>query len=203
MQFRSLIAVPAAALALCAPGLASAQAQSPTARTGDEWRMPYQRGFWGHAGISLGQSKLRASCPAPADCDDNDQAARLYAGGRFNNAIGLEVGLLHTGRFRRGGGDTDGYGIDLALVAGVPIGSNSAIFGKLGAIYSRMDVNGSPGLVQTGAERDWGARYGIGGQIGFTPQWALRADWDRFKVGLPGGREDLDTIMLGVQYTFR
>jgi hypothetical protein len=43
----------------------------------------------------------------------------------------------------------------------------------------------------------------MGGQIGLTPQWAIRADWDRFKVGLPGGREDLDTVMLGVQYTFR
>src|SRR5918999_5534566 len=201
MPVRTKIALTAAAFALAAPGLATAQAQSPTARTGDDWRMPYQSGFWGHAGLSVGQSELDASCPAGAPCDDKDQAARLYFGGRFNNALGLEVGFLHTGRFRRGGGDTDGYGIDAALVAGVPIGANSAIFGKLGAIYSRMDVNGN--LVQTGAERDWGARYGIGGQVGLTPQWAIRADWDRFKVGLPGGREDLDTIMLGVQYTFR
>lgn len=207
MHFRNIVAATAAAVAaLSASGLASAQSQSPTARTGtdwSQWRMPYQSGFWGHAGISLGQSELDASCPAPADCDDTDQAARIYFGGRFNNAVGLEVGFLHTGRFRRGGGDTDGYGIDLALVAGFPIGANSAIFGKLGTIYSRMDVNGNDALIRTGSERDWGWRYGIGGQIGLTPQWAIRADWDRFEVALPGSKPDLDTVMLGVQYTFR
>ena len=204
MHFRTALALTTTAVALAVSGLAAAQSRSPTDPSGsDTWRMPYQSGFWGHAGISLGQSKLDASCPAPADCDDTDQSARLYFGGRFNNAIGLEVGFLHTGRFGRGGGDTDGYGIDAALVAGFPIGSNSAIFGKLGTIYSRMDVNGDAALVQTGSERDWGWRYGIGGQLGLTPQWALRADWDRFEVALPGGREDLDTVMLGVQYTFR
>jgi OmpA-OmpF porin, OOP family len=207
MPYPTLTAFAAAVVALAASGLASAQSASPTSRTAhpaDTWRMPYQSGFWGTAGLSVGQSKLDASCPAPADCDDTDQAFRLHFGGRFNNAIGLEIGLLHTGRFGRGGGDTDGYGIDAALVAGFPIGANSAIFGKLGTIYSRMDVNGNaaPGF-QTGAERDWGWRYGIGGQIGLTPQWAIRADWDRFEVALPGGREDLDTVMLGVQYTFR
>jgi opacity protein-like surface antigen len=205
MRYPHLTAL-AAAFALALPGAASAQSSSPTARTthaADTWRMPYQSGFWGTAGLSVGQSELDASCPAGFDCDDTDQAFRLHFGGRFNNAIGLEIGLLHTGRFRRGGGDTDGYGIDAALVAGFPIGSNSAIFGKLGTIYSRMDVNGNSAVIQTGSERDWGWRYGIGGQIGLTPQWAIRADWDRFEVALPGGREDLDTVMLGVQYTFR
>jgi hypothetical protein len=164
--------------------------------------MPYQSGFWGTAGLSVGQSKLDASCPAGFQCDDKDQAFRLHFGGRFNNAIGLELGLLHTGRFQRGGGETDGYGLDAALIAGFPIGANSAIFGKLGAIYARTDVDG-PALTETGSEKGFGGRYGIGGQIGLTPQWALRADWDRYRLKFRDGKEDLDTVMLGVQYTFR
>jgi hypothetical protein len=200
MNFRNISVLAVTALGLAVPGLALAQTATSTTTT-DSWRMPYQRGFWGHAGLSFGQSKMKDACISGFSCDDKDQAYRLYAGGRFNNAVGLEAGLLNMGKYNRGGGRTDGWGLDVALVAGIPIGANSAIFGKLGAIYSRMDVNGN--LVQTGAERDWGARYGIGGQVGLTPQWAVRADWDRFKVGLPGGREDLDTIMLGVQYTFR
>jgi hypothetical protein len=202
MYVRSTIAASAAALVLTLPGLAAAQAQSPTARTGDDWRMPYQSGFWGTAGLSVGQSELDASCPAGFQCDDKDQAFRLHFGGRFNNAIGLELGLLHIGRFQRGGGESDGYGIDAALVAGVPIGANSAIFGKLGAIYARTDMDG-PAFAETGSERGWGGRYGIGGQIGLTPQWALRADWDRYRLKFRDGKEDLDTVMLGVQYTFR
>ena len=205
MHFRTANAVAVAVLGLALSGMASAQSRSPTAPTGpasDGWRMPYQSGFWGHAGLSLGQSKLDDACVAGFDCDDTDQAARLYFGGRFNNALGLEIGLLHIGRFQRGGGETDGYGIDAAFVAGFPIGANSAIFGKLGAIYARTDTDG-PGFVETGSERDWGVRYGIGGQIGLTPQWAIRADWDRYRLPLPGSDENLDTVMLGVQYTFR
>jgi OOP family OmpA-OmpF porin len=211
MHFRPLTAVSIAALGLAVSGFASAQTTtSPSTTTStsttDTWRMPYQRGFWGHAGASIGQSKMDDACagfPGTFACDDKDQAFRVYAGGRFNNAVGLEVGVMNPGQFDRGGGETDGWGADLALVAGVPIGANSAIFGKAGFLYSRMEVTGTAPGLRTGKERGFGPRFGIGGQIGFTPQWALRADYDRFRIPLVGGKEDVDTLMLGVQYTFR
>ena len=203
MHHRTLTAVAIAALGLAASGIASAQTSTPSTTT-DTWRMPYQSGFWGHAGLSFGQSKFKDGCVSGFACDDKDQAFRLYAGGRFNNAVGLEAGLFNMGKFHRGGGDTDGWGLDLALVAGIPIGANSAIFGKLGAIYARTEAEGSAAAPFTrGKERGFGPRYGIGGQVGLTPQWALRADWDRFRMPLPGSKEDIDTLMLGVQYTFR
>jgi OmpA-OmpF porin, OOP family len=205
MHSRTLTAVAIAALGLAASGIASAQSTTTTtSTTTDTWRMPYQRGFWGHAGLSFGQSKMDDACVAGFSCDDKDQAFRLYAGGRFNNAVGLEAGLMNIGKFDRGGGRTDGWGLDLALVAGVPIGANSAIFGKLGAIYARTEVDGvAVPDFDRGKERGFGPRYGIGGQVGLTPQWAVRADWDRFRMPMPGGKEDIDTLMLGVQYTFR
>jgi hypothetical protein len=209
MHFRTLSAVSIAALGVAASGFASAQTttspstSTSTTTTTDTWRMPYQRGFWGHAGASIGQSKMDDACFAGTPCDDKDQAFRVYAGGRFNNAVGLEVGVMNLGQFDRGGGETDGWGADLALVAGIPIGANSAIFGKAGFLYSRMEVSGTAPGLQRGKERGFGPRFGIGGQIGFTPQWALRADYDRFRIPLPGGKEDVDTFMLGAQYTFR
>jgi hypothetical protein len=187
-------------LGIAAPSFAQSQPQT----TDDTWRMPYERGFWGHAGLSVGRGDLDASCPAGFGCDLRDHRVwRAYAGGRFNNAIGLELGAINIGDYSRGGGVTDGWGLDFALVAGVPIGANSAIFGKLGAIYARTEVTGvAPGFA-TGKEQDLGLRYGVGAQIGFTPKWALRADWDRYDLPLPGGREELDVFLLGVQYTFR
>jgi OmpA-OmpF porin, OOP family len=158
----------------------------------ESWRMPYERGFWGHAGLSVGRAEVDV-----AGTDEKSDFWRLYAGGRFNNAVGLEVGGLRFGDFGQGGIETDGYGLDFALVAGFPIGANSAIFGKLGAVWARTETAGA------GSERGWGPRYGIGGQLGLTPQWALRADWDRYDVKFVGGREDVDTLTLGVQYTFR
>jgi opacity protein-like surface antigen len=189
-------------LALAAAVAAPAFAQSTTPPS-DTWRMPHERGFWGHAGFSFGQSKLDIRCPSGFSCDDKDQFWKLYAGGRFNNAIGLEVGVMNFGKFAAGGGETDGWGADAALVAGIPIGANSSIFGKLGLVYARMETSGiAPGF-ETGKERGFGARWGVGAQVGLTKQWALRADFDRYRVPLPGDHEDVEALTLGVQYTFR
>jgi OOP family OmpA-OmpF porin len=205
MHFRNIAALSLATLGIAAPALALAQQTSAPPRAPDSWRMPYERGFWGHAGVNFGQSKLKAgdSCISGFRCDEKDQTFRLYAGGRMNNAVGLEAGLFNIGTFTRGGGETDGYGVDLTLIAGVPIGANSAVFGKLGAAYARTEVEGSAPGLDTGTERGWGPRYGIGAQVGLTPQWAARVDFDRYRLDFAGGREDVDAITLGAQYTFR
>jgi hypothetical protein len=182
-------------LALAAPAFAQQT---------DTWRMPHERGFWGHAGASFGQSKLDDICRSGFSCDDKDQAFKLFFGGRFNNTFGLELGVLNIGKYAAGGGETDGWGADAALMAGVPIGANSAIFGKLGVIYARTEVSGVPGPgFSTGKERGFGGRWGVGGQLGLTKEWALRADFDRYRIPTPGDHRDLETLMLGVQYTFR
>lgn len=207
MHYRIVTAAALAAAGLAFSGVASAQTATSSTTT-DSWRMPYQSGFWGHAGLSIGRGELDTSCIPGTGCDLKDsRALRAYAGGRFNNAVGLELGALNIGDYSRGGGRTDGWGIDLALIAGFPIGANSSIFGKLGTVYTRTDVTGSPAGIaaglRTGEESGWGPRWGLGAQVGLTPQWAVRLDWDRFQVQLPAGDDDLDTLMLGVQYTFR
>jgi OOP family OmpA-OmpF porin len=191
-------AILALGLGLAAPSFAQSQPQ-----TMDTWRMPYERGFWGHAGISFGQSKLDdLDCSAAFSCDDKDQAFKLYAGGRFSNIFGLEVGVLNIGKFAANGGEADGWGADVALLAGIPIGANSAIFGKLGVIYARTELSAAVGG-DTGKERGFGGRWGVGGQLGLTKEWALRADYDRYRLPFPGDHRDLETMMVGVQYTFR
>lgn len=188
-----------AALALATPALA----QTQTTTTTDTWRMPYERGFWGHAGVSFGQSKFDLTCPAGFGCDDKDQFFKAYAGGRFNNAVGLEVGVLNFGKFSAGGGETDGWGADAAIVAGIPIGANSSIFGKLGVVYARTEVSAATPAIATGKERGFGGRWGVGAQVGLNKEWALRADFDRYRIPLPGDHEDVEALTLGVQYTFR
>lgn len=179
----------------------AAAAQASSARGG--WTMPYERGFWGHAGISLGQGRLDATCPPGSGCDDTDQAFRIYGGGRFNNTFGGEIAYIKLGDFNRGGGETDAEAWDLALIAGFPFGNNWSIFGKLGAAYTRITVSGTAPGLQTGSANGWGARYGLGLQAGITQNWSIRADWDRYRFKMPGERENIDTLMAGVQYSFR
>jgi len=193
------------ALASLLAGLAvSAPSFAQTTRPDDTgWRMPHERGFWGHAGVSAGKSELDVDCTPGLACDTDSATLRAYAGGRFNNAVGMEIGFVNFGKFDINGGDTDGWGADLALVAGFPIGANSAVFGKVGAVYSRMEVDAAAPGLPSGKERGFGPRFGVGGQVGLTPNWALRADLDRYRLSFPGGKEDVDALTLGVQYTFR
>jgi OOP family OmpA-OmpF porin len=187
----------AVAVGAALPGASSAQQD-----TG--WSMPYERGFWGHAGLSLGQSELDINCPAGSPCDDTEQAFRAFAGGRFSNVFGGEIAYIKFGDFTRGGGETDVEGVDLALMAGIPFANNWSVFGKLGGIYTQVDVTGTaPGLA-TGGENGWGPRAGVGLQMGLTRNWAIRADYDRYRIKVPGnGRENVDTFLIGAQYTFR
>ena len=195
-------AIGALALALAVP----AQAQTTsTGASADTWRMPYQRDWWGHAGISIGQGELSTDCgPSGQSCDLEDQHLRVYAGGRFNNTFGGEVAYLDFGDYNRGGGQTDAQGLNFSLLAGFPIGSNSSIFGKLGMGYTRTSVTAAPGSgIQTGNANGWGPSIGLGAQVGLTDNWALRADIDRYRFKLPEGRNTMDTFTVGVQYTFR
>jgi OOP family OmpA-OmpF porin len=197
MKFSALSIL--AGLVLAAPVLAQSTGTPPS----DPWRMPHERGFWGHAGVSFGQSKLDISCPAGFACDDKDQFLKAYAGGRFSNIFGLELGVMNFGKFQSGGGEMDGWGADASLVAGVPLGENSAIFAKAGVIYARTEVSATAPGVITGKERGFGGRWGVGAQLGLSKEWALRADFDRYRLALPGSHEDLEALTLGVQYTFR
>lgn len=194
MKIRTVVLV---ALGAALPTLATAQSTSSSGG----WTMPYERGFWGHAGISAGGARLDVTCPPTSVCDDDDQAFRIYGGGTFKGMFGGEIGWIKFGDFTRAGGSTDASGWDLALTAGVPFGTNWRVFGKLGAVYSDVDVTGVG--IPTGSDNGWGARAGLGLQMGITDNLALRADVDRFRIKVPGGRENVDSFLVGVQYTFR
>ena len=200
-RFIAVTSIATLAGVMAAASSAFAQ-QSSSPPAGDSWNMPYQSGFWGTAGFSLGRSKLHAPCPAGNECDLRDNSAwRAYLGGKFNNTFGAEIGLLDLGSWDRGGGTSKSRGLDLALIAGVPIGQSSSVFGKLGATLMRTDVSGT-GLT-TGRESGWGPRIGIGAQIGLTPNWAVRLDADRYRIDFPGSTQNVDSYMVGVQYSFR
>ena len=169
----------------------------------DSWRMPYERDFWGtgHVGAQIGQTRSEFACPT-GGCEDNTTAVKLFAGGKFNNTFGGEISYFRTQDFDRpaaAGGDISVYALNFGLLAGIPLGANSSVFGKLGLMYGHTEVgSGTSG-------NGWGPSYGLGAQIGITRGWALRADWDRYRFKLPAGggdRENVDAFMIGAQYTF-
>jgi hypothetical protein len=185
-------------------GVPAAMAQQSSGGMMSGLRMPYERAFWGHVGASLGRSEINIDCPAGGNCDLKDQAFRIFGGGRFNDAIGGEVGFIKFGDFSLPGGEIDSKALDFTLIAGIPFATNWSIFGKLGAVYARTSVTGTPPAgTQTGKESGWGPRFGFGIQMGLNENWAIRADIDRYRIKYPGDRDTIDTMTIGAQYSFR
>ena len=164
-----------------------------------------QDAFYGHVGASYGRARLDADCPGIAlDCDRTQNAWKVFAGSRFNKWFGGEISYLRADNFKRGGGDTDVQLVNLGLLAGIPFGLNSSLFLKGGVLWGHTEQTGLALGLDAGSQNGWGPSYGVGAQIGVTKGWALRIDADRYRPKFAGGtgRENLDTVMLGVQYTF-
>lgn len=185
-----------AAIGLMACGSAFAQSGN---------RAPWRGDFWGYAGASGGESKFRAEC-ASTDvfaCDKRDTAFKVYAGGKINEVLALEIGYTDFGKIRASGGDTDAWAVPLSLVAGFPLGERFGVFGKVGGLYGRTDVTASAStLLDTGHKSGWGWTYGAGATFALSPQWQIRADWDRYKLDFVGGERDIDMLSAGVQFRF-
>ena len=164
-----------------------------------------QDAFYGHVGASYGRARLDADCPGIAlDCDRTQNAWKVFAGSRFNKWFGGELSYLRADNFKRGGGDTDVQLVNVGLLAGIPFGLNSSLFLKGGVLWGHTEQTGLALGPDAGSQNGWGPSYGVGAQIGVTKGWALRIDADRYRPKFAGstGRENLDTVMLGVQYTF-
>src|SRR5438105_11164758 len=166
-----------AALAIAASGAALAQ---PT-----DYRAPWRGDFWGYIGASGGESKFRTECDRTLTllaCDHKDTGWKVYAGGKMNDLLGLEVGYTDFGRIQASGGQTKAWAVPITLVAGAPIGRFN-VFGKVGGVYGRTDVDVAPSSIfDRGRKNGWGWTYGAGGGFNITRAVQLRADWDRYKL---------------------
>src|SRR5678815_2545480 len=172
-----------------------------------DYRAPWRGDFWGYVGASAGESKFRADCNNSVsnffECDKRDTGFKVYAGGKMNDFLGLEVGYTDFGKVAASGGETEAWAIPVSLVAGAPLGQRFGIFGKIGGLYGRTDVSADAStLLNTGHKNGWGWTYGAGATFAITPALQLRADWDRYKLDFVVGERDVDMLSAGLQFRF-
>ena len=187
-----------------------------------------------YVGASAGESRTSSKGGSQADqlldlgfddasssVDDKDTAYRIHAGYQFHRYLAVEAGYVDLGRTSihstvqpTGSLDTriKAKGFDLSAVGMLPLGEQFMVFARIGAFAAetRASFSGSGSVAlssgeETQKKRTTGAVYGIGATYNFTPQLALRAEWNRYqKIGndLTGGEFDAKTLTAGIQYRF-
>lgn len=172
-----------------------------------QYNKPWRGDFWGYIGVNAGESKYRNECNRTItlfECDKTDTGFKIYAGGRFSEVLGIEVGYTDFGKISVLGGETEAWAVPITLTANLPLGERFNVFAKGGGLYAKTDVSVdlTDSISARGDKNGWGWTYGVGASFAVTPQLHIRADWDRHRLDFVGGREDVDMLSAGVQFRF-
>ena len=140
--------------------------------------------------------------------DQKDTGWKVFGGYQFNKYIGAEASYVGLGKFSVSGtasgvpfsARVKSDGLGLALVGTMPLNDNLAIFGKVGGVRTKSKTTGSVANVRVSdSDHHNGSLVGVGIRYNFRPQFAIRAEAERFALG------DGDSVYfysLGAQYTF-
>ncbi len=163
----------------------------------------------GDIDASLGQNNVVSKV------EEHDRGYKAQIGWMFNNYFGVEGGFVKLGKAKysatyTGGSSTSETKIDGYSVAGVvvfPLSKAFSLIGKAGMFGSnvRVDTSNSAGVTSTATSDKWWPTAGFGAMLSITPQFAVRADYDRYsKQGDKKQTGDLqvDLWTLGLVYKF-
>ena len=138
--------------------------------------------------------------------DDKDTGFKLGGGYAFHRNFGVEATYVGLGKASASaGGQTVEFkssGIAVVAVGMLPVTNQVTLLGRLGFIDATVKAT-APGA----SEKSTKVRttFGIGASYSFTPQFAVRGDFDRYsKLGddATTGESDVDMLSIGVVYKF-
>jgi OOP family OmpA-OmpF porin len=168
------------------------------------------QGFY--IGGSVGQSSFDDDNVIPdlitsGTVDDKDTGFKIFGGYQFNRNFGVELAWVDLGEASYSGtflglpvtgGTVKTSGLNISAVGTFPLGSGFALFGKAGIFAWESEANDvTGGTPFSGKEDGTDLSFGLGASYDFTKNFAIRAEWERFKaVG------DIDLLSIGVAYKF-
>jgi OOP family OmpA-OmpF porin len=194
------------------------QAQEPVANTGM------------YVGIGAGESKayidnarIAQDLLGPGFTNDamtvdrKGNSYKAYLGFPINPNWAIEAGYFDLGRLGFGASTTPAgslsgaariKGLNLDLVASLPITDRWSLLGRVGAAYGQTKSDfSSTGAVTVAqpstTKRETNYKFGVGTEYAFTPELTGRLEGERYRVNDAGGhRANVDLISLGLVFRF-
>ena len=180
-----------------------------------------------YVGAGLGQShatvdeaRLTRALGATGDsvafgANERDTGYKLYAGKQLNQYFAIEGGYFDLGKFgfhatTSSAGVLNGQagfkGLDLDLVAMLPLAQRWTLYGRAGANYARTTTDFSGNRLNAvtqphSSEHKFGAKAGLGLEFKLSEALAMRAEVERYRVNdAVGNRGDIDLWSLNLVY---
>ncbi len=165
-------------------------------------------------GASIGQSNFRNACAAAStsgvSCDKSDTAFSGFFGFQMDKVAAIEAGYTDLGKATGSGvastASATVRGFELTGVGSVPLSTRFSLFVKAGVFrwdheYNASVSGASTSLTKTGTD----LTYGFGMRLNLTNNFALRAQYQRYKdVGddAISSKTDIDVIGVGAIFSF-
>jgi OOP family OmpA-OmpF porin len=149
--------------------------------------------------------------------DERDTGYKLFGGYQFTRYLALEGGFFDLGKFgfaatTAPAGTLNGSiavkGVNLDLVARLPVTDKFSVFGRVGAInaQARDHFSGTGSVVVNNPnprERATNVKFGAGLQYDFTDALGMRAEVERYRINdAVGNKGDVDLVSIGLIYRF-
>ena len=152
-----------------------------------------------YVGGSLGRSHFVEICSGTVgSCKDRDTQFNLFAGWQFNRFIALEAGFRDFGHAALDDASVKANALELDAVGTLHLYRGFSLLGRVGVFHGNMKGPGAN-------ERTNNVTFGWGGQYDFTPSFATRLEWQRYRKfggGDFSAEIDLDTLSLGALFRF-
>ena len=152
-----------------------------------------------YIGGSVGRAHDGSDSPV-APTDRSDTSYKLYGGYGFTPNLGIELGYADLGRFGTANGSLKARAVFADAVGTLPLASQWSAIGRVGVFNARLRNEDSI----NGDTRDSGTnvKVGAGLQYDLSKDVSLRGEWEHYKLNTSGGKPNIDSYSLGVNYHF-
>lgn len=149
--------------------------------------------------------------------DNRDKAYRIFGGYQFNRYFGVEAGYFNLGKFGYSTtttptGRLDGQikldGPHLDLVGTLPMTERLSFLARVGVNGARardqFTGSGAVGVLNANPRKtEANYKLGAGLQYAFSPGFAMRGEFDRYRVNdAIGNKGDVDTVTVSLVFPF-
>lgn len=159
--------------------------------------------------IDAGRAEARKACDNVINCSSDDTAVRAAIGYQFNKMVGLEAGYSSFGTVfeannNNASASQDGNAWTLSVLGTIPVGDRFGIYGRAGAARFDNDTTGTIQGIPVSNDNRTKPYFGAGVKFGLTDNFALRAEYQRYKdlANVGGVKDDVDAWSGGVVFTF-